>query len=94
MLAVLALQRHSAPPIMHSRSLNPYVASAFEEWTGQQHVNPLVPKVGSLAWLLCAQHPSTLLARTPTRVPTPGPCRLPQRGQPRPGCWRGAAALA
>jgi acyl transferase domain-containing protein len=45
MIAVLALQQHSAPPIMHSRSLNPYVASAFDEWRGaHQNALPLVAK--------------------------------------------------
>lgn len=45
MIAVLALQQHAAPPIMHSRSLNPYVASAFDGWRGsQQNVQPLVAK--------------------------------------------------
>ena len=45
MLAVMALQQHSAPPIMHNRSLNPYVASAFDEWRGpQQNALPLVAR--------------------------------------------------
>lgn len=45
MIAVLALQQHAAPPIMHSRSLNPYVASGFDEWrSSQQNVLPLVAK--------------------------------------------------
>lgn len=43
--AALALVQHSAPPIMHARSLNPYVASAFEEWRGpHQNELPLVAR--------------------------------------------------
>jgi len=41
--AVLANQQHAAPPMMHSRNLNPYVTSAFEEWLNNQVV-PSVPK--------------------------------------------------
>lgn len=48
--AALALAQHSAPPIMHARSLNPYVASAFEEWRGaRQNELPLVAREAA-AW--------------------------------------------
>lgn len=49
MLAVLGLQAAATPPIMHSRALNPYVASAFEEWRSRLTVQSLVPRQSS-AW--------------------------------------------
>ena len=50
LVAVLAAQLHSAPPIMHNRSLNPYVASAFDEWrSGRQSALPLVARQAA-AW--------------------------------------------
>ncbi len=43
--AALVLAQHAAPPVMHARSLNPYVASAFEEWRGaRQNALPLVAR--------------------------------------------------
>lgn len=45
LIAVLGLHQHGAPPIMHGRSLNPYVSSAFDEWRStHQNVMPLVAK--------------------------------------------------
>lgn len=41
---MLASQLHAAPPIMHSRSLNPYVSSAFDEWRNKFNVQPAVNK--------------------------------------------------
>lgn len=38
--AVLSLQRHSGPPIMHLRQVNPYVASALQEWSTKHGVQP------------------------------------------------------
>ena len=43
-IAMLASQLHAAPPIMHSRSLNPYVSSAFDEWRTKFNVQPAVNK--------------------------------------------------
>lgn len=44
-MAALALQHHVGPPIMHIRSLNPYVASTFDEWGSMRHNTlPLVPR--------------------------------------------------
>lgn len=59
MAAVWAKQQQAAPPVMHSRNLNPYVASAFQEWLSvQQNVLPLVPKECAV-W---AAAPSSLAA--------------------------------
>lgn len=50
MAAGLALAQHAAPPVMHSRSLNPYIASAFEGWSStRQNALPLVAREAT-AW--------------------------------------------
>lgn len=42
--AILGLQRQTAPPVMHARTLNPYVASALVEWQEKHLVNPNIPR--------------------------------------------------
>eukprot|EP00887_Chlorella_sp_A99_P003342 scaffold26.g3342.t1 len=49
MLAALALQMQAVPPVMHSRTLNPYVAAALEEWKARPLIQALVPRASS-AW--------------------------------------------
>lgn len=50
LLAALALQQHSMPPVMHLRGINAYVASALDECSGAHHnMLPMVPREG-LAW--------------------------------------------
>ena len=45
MLAVLAVQRRGVPAIMHSRTLNPYVQAALEDWQASCNVSASIPKV-------------------------------------------------
>jgi acyl carrier protein len=42
--AILGLQRQTAPPVMHARTLNPYVSSALVEWQEKHLVNPNIPR--------------------------------------------------
>lgn len=50
LLAILAMQQHGVPPIMHLRSLNPYVASAFEEWRRMHQAALPMPPRQAAAW--------------------------------------------
>ena len=43
LVAALALQLHAAPPALHVRTLNPYVASALDGWRSL-HSQPSVPR--------------------------------------------------
>lgn len=43
-LAVGTLHHLSAPPIMHLRNLNPYVATALEDWDNQSGSHPSAPR--------------------------------------------------
>jgi hypothetical protein len=49
LVAILAAQYHAAPPIMHARHVNPYVASALNEWNQGLGVQQLVPREAA-AW--------------------------------------------
>lgn len=42
--AILGLQLQTAPPVMHARTLNPYVASALTEWQEKHLVSPNIPR--------------------------------------------------
>lgn len=55
LLAMLAVQGSSAPPIMHSRSLNTYVTNAIADWKTSCNLTAIVPKVdpvSTFGWLV------------------------------------------
>lgn len=43
--SVMSLQRSIAPPVMHLRNMNPYVAAAFADWEASSNLRPVVPRV-------------------------------------------------
>ncbi len=45
LLAALAAGARGAPPIMHARSLNPYVAAAIADWRRTRGLIAIVPRV-------------------------------------------------
>ncbi len=47
LLAVTAAQAAAAPPVMHARSLNPYVSAALSDWRARCRVAPVIPRVRS-----------------------------------------------
>ena len=47
LLALLAVARRAAPPVMHARSLNPYVDAAVADWRQLHGVIAVVPRVPS-----------------------------------------------
>ena len=64
--SILSLQLNAAPPILHSRALNPYVSAALTDWAKSSHLQAVIPKV----WFrirssshACSAQQQTLLAR-------------------------------
>lgn len=45
LLSILTANSRAAPPIMHLRTVNPYVSSALSDWRGESRVEAIVPRV-------------------------------------------------
>ena len=45
LLALLAVAKRAAPPVMHARSLNPYVDAAMADWRQTHGLIAVVPRV-------------------------------------------------
>jgi hypothetical protein len=43
--SILSLQRSIAPPIMHLRSMNPYVSAALTDWAKTSGLEAAIPRV-------------------------------------------------
>lgn len=52
LLALLAVAKRAAPPVMHARSLNPYVDAAVADWRQTHGVIAVVPRVPSTTTLV------------------------------------------
>ena len=50
MLAILAVQQQASPALMHLRTLNAYVSSAFADWTPSCNLSASAPKVRPYTW--------------------------------------------
>ena len=54
MAAILGLSHRAAPPVLHSRALNPYVSAALDDWSKSSRLAALIPKVrpflGLMSW--------------------------------------------
>ena len=56
LLALLAVAKRAAPPVVHARSLNPYVDAAVADWRQTHGVTAMVPRVQSTTALSCLAH--------------------------------------
>ena len=59
----LSLQQNIAPPIMHLRSMNPYVSAALADWASSTGRQAAVPRVSVAAFIYAINEFPAVISR-------------------------------